>query len=218
MSFTLINMENWKRKEYYSHYMQNVRCTYSLTTNIDITCLKHEIKKMNKKIYPALIYMITTAVNQQTEFRMSKDNDGRLGYWKELIPSYTIFNKEKKVFSSIWTEYDEYFPIFYSNCIKDITKYSDSTMMNPKLNEPQNVFTISSLPWTSFTSFNLNVYTNGDYLLPIFTIGKFIQQNEQVLMPLALQVHHAVCDGFHTGKFITSLQTLADNYLEWING
>lgn len=45
MNFTLINMENWNRKEYYLHYMQNIRCTYSLTAHIDITCLKHEIKK-----------------------------------------------------------------------------------------------------------------------------------------------------------------------------
>ncbi|WP_440898138.1 CatA-like O-acetyltransferase [Amphibacillus sp. Q70] len=32
-----------------------------------------------------------------------------------------------------------------------------------------------------------------------------------------MQAHHAVCDGFHTGKFITSLQALADNYHDWLN-
>lgn len=54
--------------------MQNLSFTYSLTTNIDITTLKHEIRNMNKKIYPALIYMITTAVNQHTEFRIDNDD------------------------------------------------------------------------------------------------------------------------------------------------
>jgi chloramphenicol O-acetyltransferase type A len=56
----------------------------------------------------------------------------------------------------------------------------------------------------------------GSYLLPIFTIGKFIEQGEKTFMPLALQVHHSVCDGFHTGRFVNALQTLEDNYDEWL--
>ena len=196
--------------------MQNLRFTYSLTTNIDITTLKHEIRNMNKKIYPALIYMITTAVNQHTEFRMDNDDDGRLGYWSEVNPSYTIFNKENQTFSSIWTEYDSCFSTFYRNCFQDITTYSDSRMMSPKANAPKNVFTISSIPWVDFTAFNLNVYNDGTYLPPIFTIGKFIHQDERIMMPLAIQVHHAVCDGFHLGNFVTSVQELADNCIDGI--
>lgn len=172
---------------------------------------------MNRKIYPVLIYMLTTVVNQHIEFRMDKDKEGRLGYWNKLYPSYTIFNKEEEIFSSIWTEYDSYFHTFYNRCIQDIEKYSNSKIINPKLNEPKNIFPISSLPWTSFTAFNLNIYNEGDYLQPIFTIGKFIQQDKKILMPVAVQVHHAVCDGFHVGKFIASLQELADNYHEWIH-
>lgn len=216
MSFNLIDIEKWNRKEHYLHYIQNSRCTYSLTTNIDITFLKHEIKDMNKKIYPALIYLITTAVNRHNEFRMDNDNDGCLGYWNEVSPSYTIFNEKNQTFSSIWTEYDSYFPTFYNNCFKDIATYSDSKLMTPKPNVPKNIFTISSIPWIDFTSFNLNIHNEGYYLLPIFTIGKFIHQDKRILMPLAIQVHHAVCDGFHLGKFIMSLQELADNYLDWV--
>lgn len=216
MNFNLIDIENWNRKEHYLHYMESLRCTYSLTTNIDITCLKHEIKSVNKKVYIALIYMITTAVNQHKEFRMDKDNDGRLGYWNEVNSSYTIFNEESQTFSSIWTEYNSCFPVFYDNCFQDISIYSGSTMMTPKSNAPKNVFTISSIPWTDFTAFNLNVYNEGSYLPPIFTIGKFIHQNERILMPLAIQVHHAVCDGFHLGRFVISLQELADNCLDWV--
>lgn len=45
--------------------------------------------------------MITTAVNQHTEFRIDNDDDGHLGYWSEVNLSYTIFNKESQTFSSI---------------------------------------------------------------------------------------------------------------------
>lgn len=217
MNFHLIDIEKWQRKDYYLHYMNQLRCTYSLTTNIDITGLKTFIKKTNKRIYPAQIHMLATVVNQYQEFRMNFDTDGALGYWDELNPSYTVFNKNAETFSSIWTEYKESFGDFYKSCIHDIDEYSQATFLIPKPNQPPNTFTISSLPWASFTGFNINVFNDGNYLPPIFTLGKFIEQDGKVLMPVAIQVHHAVCDGFHIGKFINSLQELANNYNKWMN-
>lgn len=160
--------------------------------------------------------MIATIVNQYAEFRMDMNPCGELGYWDEVNPSYTIFNKDNETFSSIWTNYDRIFSRFYDNCIKDINKYSQSTSLQPKPNEPSNSFTISSLPWLNFSGFNINVFNEGRYLLPNFTLGRFIETEDSVLMPLTIQVHHAVCDGFHVGKFVQSLQDLSINHKQWL--
>lgn len=139
-----------------------------------------------------------------------------LGYWDEVNPSYTISNKSSETFSSIWTTYNQDFSLFYDSCIKDIDKYSQSVCLMPKPDEPANSFTISSLPWVNFAGFNINVFNEGNYLPPIFTMGKFIETDGRVLMPVSIQVHHAVCDGFHVGQFINSLQELVFNFEEWL--
>ncbi len=216
MKFNRIDLEKWNRKEYYIHYMDEMRCTYSLTVNIDITGLKAAAKEMRKKIYPVQIYMIATIVNQYAEFRTDINSRGELGYWEEVNPSYTVFNKDSETFSSIWTTYNRNFSHFYDSCIKDINKYSQSTTLQPKPDEPPNYFTLSSLPWVNFTGLNINVFNEGRYLTPIFTIGRFIETEDTVLMPLSIQIHHAVCDGFHVGRFLQSLQDLATNYKEWL--
>lgn len=56
----------------------------------------------------------------------------------------------------------------------------------------------------------LNLQKSWAYTLPIFTLGKFFQEGERTLLPVALQVHHGVCDGFHTCRFLNELQTLLD--------
>ncbi len=48
MIFNPIAIDNWSRKPYFEHYLNNVRCTYSITENIDITRLLSELEK--KKI------------------------------------------------------------------------------------------------------------------------------------------------------------------------
>lgn len=46
-------------------------------------------------------------------------------------------------------------------------------------------------------------------------MGKYYTQGDKVLMPLAIQVHHAVCDGFHVGRMLNELQQYCD---EWQGG
>ena len=84
----------------------------------------------------------------------------------------------------------------------------------PQTDVPENVLNISSIPWVEFTAFNLNMPS--DYLLPILTIGKYIEQDGRTLMPLAVQVHHAVCDGYHLGQFVEQVRSLAANVSAWL--
>ncbi|MEC0127595.1 type A chloramphenicol O-acetyltransferase [Paenibacillus pabuli] len=216
MIFNRIDVENWSRKPYYEHYINHVRCTYSMTANIDITRLQAELKNKGIKLYPALIHMITTVVNRHREYRTSLDSEGRLGYWDKMSPSFTIFHDDDKTFSSMWTLYSEDFNDFYSRYLDDMDKYGNIKQFVVKPNEPPNTFPISSIPWVNFTSFNLNIYNEGTYLLPIFTMGKYIHSDKKILLPLSVQFHHAVCDGYHAGLLYNEIQSLADLYTKWL--
>lgn len=216
MIFNPIDLDNWSRKPYFEHYLNNVRCTYNMTANIDITRLLAELKKKRIKLYPALIHMITTVVNRHSEFRTCLDSEGRLGYWDRMSPSFTIFHDDNKTFSTIWTLCSEDFNEFYIRYFDDMERYGSVKQFAAKANEPPNTFPISSIPWVNFTGFNLNIYTEGTYLLPIFTIGKYFQQDEKIMLPLSVQFHHAVCDGYHAGVLYNELQLRVDTCKKWL--
>ena len=199
MSFHLIDLQTWDRKEFYEHFIEEVACTYSATVNLDITNLK------NYRLYPTIIWLLTKAVNQIPEFRTALTNEG-VGIYDELHPAYTIFNKENKNFSAIWTEFHSDYRVFLNSYECDTAKYASSVNYAPKPDRPANSFDISMIPWFTFTSFNINVFDSRKYLLPIFTFGKYIDDCGKRLLPLSIQVHHAVCDGYHMGKFIEILQ------------
>ncbi|MFD0589487.1 type A chloramphenicol O-acetyltransferase [Paenibacillus sp. GCM10027627] len=218
MIFNPIDMDQWSRKPYFEHYLNRIRCTYSLTANIDITMMRAELKGKGIKLYPALLYMITTVVNRHSEFRTCFDSEGRLGVWDRMSPSFTIFHEEDKSFSSIWTPFSEDFQTFYEGYLQETEKYKNVKQLFPDTNEPPNTFPISGIPWVSFTGFNLNIYTDGTYLLPIFTLGKYYGQDEKTLLPLSAQFHHAVCDGYHAGLLFNELQGMADSCKSWLSG
>lgn len=206
MSFKIINKEKWDRKEYFEHYFSEVPCTYSMTVKLDIT----KIKNSNKKIYPTMLYFITKVVNNHSEFRTAFNMDGELGVFDEMLPCYTVFNQDTETFTNIWTEYSDDYDTFCKSYEKDISLFSSVKSMIAKPNVPPNHFPVSMIPWTTFEGFNLNLQKGYNYLLPIFTMGKYSEINGQYLMPLAIQVHHAVCDGFHISRFVNELQKLIE--------
>ncbi|KQL54440.1 chloramphenicol acetyltransferase [Heyndrickxia shackletonii] len=216
MKFHPIDRENWDRKIYFEHYLHQ-KCNYSISTNIDITMLLEQLRNKGLKLYPAFIYMVSKTVNSYKEFRTCFNEDGVLGYWDQMVPSYTIFHQDNKTFSSIWTDFNDEFPTFYNNYQIDLECYGDLKGLDTKENISENTFHISSIPWISFTGFNLNVHHDNDYLLPIITGGKYFYQKDKIWLPVSLQLHHAVCDGYHAGLFFMELQQLSYQSKEWLS-
>ncbi len=206
MGFKLIEVSKWNRKEHFDHYLNQITCTYSMTLNLDLTDLIKEIQRERIKIYPTMIYLLSMIVNKHEVFRTAIDTNGHVGIFDLLHPSYTIFQNNSETFTNIWTEYSSSFSEFYERYLLDIKSYGEIIKFIAKPNVPANVFNISSIPWVSFTGFNLNLPKVADYLLPIFTTGKYFEQNGKIWLPIAVQVHHAVCDGFHIANFINELQ------------
>lgn len=206
MSFKLIDKEKWVRREYFEHYFSSVPCTFSMTVKLDIT----KVKESNEKFYPKILHLLSQVVNNHDEFRTAINNQGQVGIYDQLNPSYTIFHKDSETFSNIWTQYSADYEEFYQSYLKDQNNYGHIKKMQAKPNPPKNVYTVSMIPWESFESFNLNLQKGYDYLLPIFTLGKYYQENGKYILPLAIQVHHAVCDGFHVARFLEELRGLLE--------
>ena len=204
MIFEKIDVNSWKRKEYFEHYFTNVPCTYSMTVKVDITPIKNKLMKL----YPAMLYYISTVVNHHPEFRTAINDSGELGVYSEMLPCYTVFHKDTETFSNIWTEYSPDFNTFSVAYENDMRKYGNKQGIIGKPNAPENTFPVSMIPWSTFEGFNLNLQKGYDYLIPIFTMGKYYQEDGRTILPLAIQVHHAVCDGFHICRFANELQEL----------
>ena len=209
MHFEPIDLSRWERAEYFTHYLHEIPCTYSMTVRLDIT----KLKQSGKQLYAAMLYALAKAVNAHPEFRMALDADGKPGVYGRMHPCYTVFHKDTQTFSNLWTVFDGDYAVFCQNYQRDMETYGSIHRMDAKPGLPENSFTVSMLPWASFEGFNLNLQKGYAYLKPIFTIGKYTGQDGRYTLPLAVQVHHAVCDGFHACRLVDEVQATLDSGL-----
>ena len=197
MAFQKINLSDWARREHWAHYSRNMRYTYAMTTDIDISRLKPELKVHNLKLYPALLYMLSTIVNRHEEFRFAFGSDGEPVCFDQMHPTYTVFHADDETFSNLWTEYAPRFFDFHEAYLRELLSGIHDSV-------------------DALHRFNLNIYGEGLYLSPIFTFGRYVERDGRLLLPLSGQFHHAVCDGFHAARLFNEMQSLADDCLEWL--
>lgn len=205
--YTAVDLSRWPRKEHFDVFQSFAESTFNQTVQLDITALLIHIKEVGWKFYPTIIFLLAKVVNRHAEFRMAMKND-ELVVWNEVHPNYTIFHNETETFSSLWSHYDGDIHHFLKSYSEDVARYGNNLAYWPKVESRENIFFVSGIPWVSFTSFNYTVANVKNFFAPMFTLGKYYNQDGKVLLPLAVLVHHSVCDGFHAARLINELQEL----------
>ena len=134
--FHPIDWETWPRRDHFNYYYNQIKCRYTLTAHIDIAPLREFQKQRQLRFFPLMLYAIMRAVNENREFRMSFDGDGRLGYWDVVVPCYTVFHEEDKTFSERLLPYKQ-----VSGVVGDVDEAGQHGLIS--------LLHYKVLPWTS---------------------------------------------------------------------
>lgn len=211
MNYSIIDLNTWERGSLFKFYIDNMRIVMSLTVDIDVAPLLAYTRKNNLKFYPAMIWVVSKIINSHNEFKYSWSNNGDLIRWDYISPSYTVFNQEDESFTKFVTEYTDNLFDFCKRTMDDQGKNKCERAIIK--NQPQNFFDVSCLPWIRYKHFDVHVFDEGKFLAPVVTWGKYEAEHNKVLMPLTMNIHHAVADGFHLSRFFNEVQALIDSLI-----
>ena len=206
MYFKKLEKDTWERASAFKHFMKELRCVMSMTVELDITDFLSTLHEKEYSFYPAMMWVVCRAVNRREEFRMGYDQNGNVGVWKEVSPYYAHFYKEDEKFVKLVTEYSADFSVFYQRFLEDKRRYQQfrEFQFQPI---PPNTFDVSCLPWVHYQCFDIHVFDSGTYLAPVVTWGKYLENDKgRITMPLSMNIHHAVADGFHLSRFFSDVE------------
>ena len=112
---------------------------------------------------------------------------------------------DNNLFTFCTFDYTDDFSLFAAKAKEQIA-YSKA---NPTLEDGpgrDDLLFMTAIPWVSFTSFMHPLHLHPVDSVPRFAWGKFFEEGEHIKMPLSVQGHHGVMDGFHVGKYYAEIQ------------
>ena len=204
MNYEIINTETRERGELFRFYIEKLRNVMSMTVDTDVTKLVSFVRAHGLKFYPAMMWAVSKAVNGRAEFRYGW-KDGDLVRWDYVSPYYADFHGEDERFVKLVTEYSGDLSEFHARFLADRERYKDLRAFDLK-EIPPNTFDVSCLPWVRYRSFDIHVFDEGRYLAPVVTWGRFETENGKTVLPLSVNIHHAVADGWHLSRFFADVR------------
>jgi len=198
-----INLETWPRREHFKVFSGLGYPHFSLCANVDITKFRPFLKGHNIPFTVAVVYLIARTANEIPEFRY-RIRDGNVVEHEVCHPSTTILTGED-LFSFCTFHYTEKFSLFAAEAVKRITHVKEHLNMYDGTAFDELLF-MTGIPWVSFTGFVHPINLDPVDSVPRFAWGRFFEEGDSLRMPVNVQVHHALVDGIHVGRFFQTIQ------------
>ena len=200
-----INLEKWPRKAVFEFYRDFEYPQINVCVDIDVTATVQYLKEQSLSRFKTILWTICHASNSINEFKYRIRN-GNVILHDVVHPSFTVLTRDN-LFAFSRVEYTLNIRQFFGQVEKGIR----ASRANPSLeDEPgqDDFLYISCLPWIRFTSISHPVKLDAEDSIPRISWGKFDKDKGKISMPLSVQVHHGLADGYHLGLFLNRIQAL----------
>ena len=204
-----IDLETWKRKEHYLHFSSLDDPYWGLVVDVDCSKAFAIAKSRVQSFFLLSLHASLLAANATEELGW-RIVDNEICCFSPLHASATIMRADE-TFGCCLIEFMPDFKEFAANAMHQIELVKARSGMCLENDFRHDQIYYSSLPWLKFSALTFARNLKGNDAIPKFIFGKANQQGDKMMMPIALQVHHALVDGLHVARFFERFQTALDN-------
>jgi chloramphenicol O-acetyltransferase type A len=204
---TLLDIDNWPRKEHFLFFKQFEEPYFGATVEIDCTNAYNKSKALETSFFIYYLHKTLVAVNTNEPFRYRISGDN-IHIYDRIDASATI-GRADGTFGFSLIHYDPDFDIFKETALQEIERIQSTTGIFTRTFEDDNLIHFSAIPWLNFTSLShARSYTFPDSC-PKISFGKTtISENGKRTMPMSVHVHHGLMDGSHLGQLVDYFQEI----------
>lgn len=199
-----IDLETWDRKNHFNVYKDVTFPHFGVTVPTDITVVRNFCKREGLSIFKMLMYLSMRSVNRIPNFR-TRIRGAEVVEHAIIHPRFTTMLKND-LYSYCEAEYSENPLKFMENCDEALLALDDVPYLFPDP-ERDDVVSVTSLPWFSYTAIQHPIQTDPLNSLPWICWGKHFQEQDRIMLPLSFQCHHCLADGVHIGRFYEQMQS-----------
>ncbi len=202
--YQLIAIDDWYRQDAYHFFLPYEEPFFNITANIEITYRYQWCQQNNSSFFINLLYDMLVAVNKIEEFRLRiVDDEVRL--YDKIHTGSTVL-MPNKTFNFCYFDFHPDRSIFIAEGQQRLKDLKDQKPVNAK-DDFYNTIHSSVVPWIQFTSVkHARKNTSGVNGIPKITFGKYYNDGAKKMMPISVEVHHSLMDGYHVGLFLEELE------------
>lgn len=208
---TKIDLNKWNRKEHFLFFTEFDDPFFNLTTKIDCTSTYAFSKENDLSFFICYLYASLKAANETDEFRMRIDGNDVIIH--DVIRASPVIMLENNSFRYAYLDYKSTLSEFHKETQQIIDKIKKGVELIPSAGN-SDVIHYSVIPWIDFTGLKHPRKFGTKESIPKITFGKLHEESGKQVMPVNIEVNHALMDAFHVSGYLNRMQEIIDNIEE----
>lgn len=207
--FREVDINTWERKTTFEFFRDYEDPFFSIAANLDVTHLYRFCKDNDLAFSLAALFLSLQTANEIREFRL-RLLDEKVVEFDRIEATQTILNDDETFSFCYFPMQDDIFEFDRAGRIAR-EKYKALKTFDVETDRIDLIY-YSAIPWISFTSFKHASRQDNRQTVPRMVFGGMFEDGRLRKMPFSVEVHHALVDGVHVGKFFNSFQSKLDSF------
>lgn len=203
---TYLDLATWPRRELFEFYRDFDKPYFNICTRLDVTNLLAELRNQpGVSVSLTYHYLALKAANEIEQFRYRLRDRQVLVH--DVINGGTTLMLPNETFTLVYFDYAKTFAEFIGPAQRAVEEAKIDPAFRPQHEDDARIH-CTTLPWISFTSFSHARNWRREDSVPKISFGKFTQENGRTVMPFSVEVHHALVDGLHVGRYVARIEEM----------
>ncbi|MGB2683877.1 MAG: CatA-like O-acetyltransferase [Olleya sp.] len=197
-----LDINTWNRKEHFQHFSKLKDPYFGVTIPFEVGNAYQYAKDNNVSFFGVYLHACMQAINavDNLKYRVVEDT---IQVYDTIHASATIMRSDK-TFGFSFINFTEDLDGFLTNLSNEVDRIENSPSLFPPVNG-LNCVHCSAIPWLNFSGHKEPVSGEMDSV-PKLAFSKAVKQDNKLIMNVAINVNHALVDGYHLALFSEMFQ------------
>jgi chloramphenicol O-acetyltransferase type A len=211
---TYLDIDRWPRRDAYDYFRHFDKPFFNVCTRLDVSALKAALPA-GDGLSMACYFIALRLANLHQPFRLRLEGE-RVRVYEEVHGSTTVLREDGESFGFADFEHRQDYASFIADALPNVrAARSARGKLEPKTDDAARIH-CTTLPWIHFTSFSHARNWGGDDSVPKFAFGRADSDGDRLWLPMSVEVHHALMDGVHVGRYVQAFEAALREPQIWL--
>lgn len=209
-----LNTETWARREAFEYFRSFDKPYFNACVRVDAAPLKAATQLRGASFSLACYFIALRLANLHENFRYRLEG-GRVRIHEAVHASTTVLRDDES-FGFAYLPHRPDWAGFVAAATPVLAAARQRhAPLQPRADEAS-MLHFTTLPWLHFSSFSHARNWGREDSVPKFAFGRIQADGARLWLPFSVEVHHALMDGLHVGRFFEGFEAALQSPQDWL--
>ena len=212
---TYLDLERWPRRAAFDYFRAFDKPYFNVCARVDAAPLKAAVAASGVGSFALAYHYVALRLANEIEALRYRLDQGRVRIIEANHGGATVLRSDDS-FGFAYFPPLEHWPSFAQQaaCAVQAAR-SQQAGFEPRVDDDELVH-FTTLPWLHFSSFSHARNWGREDSVPKISFGRADRDGSRLWLPVSVEVHHALMDGLHVGRYFQRLEAVLRAPEVWI--